>query len=73
MDPNRKIIIAGDANQLKYKDLLVHASLPQMVIQPTRGNNISVLMEDPRHTKPCVLTSLLPVYGLYTRGVPGVH
>ena len=31
VDPNCKIIIAGDVNQLKYKDLPVHASLSQMV------------------------------------------
>lgn len=40
VDPNCKIIIAGDVNQLKYKDLLVHASLSQMVKKPTRGENI---------------------------------
>lgn len=40
MDRNCKIIIAGDVNQLKYKDLLVHAALFQMVKQPTRGNKI---------------------------------
>ena len=40
-DPNCKIIIAGDVNQLKYKDLLVHASLSQMVKKPIRGKNIS--------------------------------
>ena len=39
-DPNCKIIIAGDVNQLKYKDLLVHASLSQMVKKPIRGENI---------------------------------
>ena len=38
VDPNCKIIIAGDANQLKYKD--VHASLSHMVKKPTRGENI---------------------------------
>ena len=37
---NCKIIIAGDVNQLKYKDLLVHASLSQMVKKPTRGENV---------------------------------
>ena len=31
LDPNCKILIAGDVNQLKYKDLLVHASLSQMI------------------------------------------
>ena len=40
VDPNCKIIIAGDVNQLKYKDLLLHASLSQMVKKPTRGENI---------------------------------
>ncbi|XP_022809307.1 uncharacterized protein LOC111346277, partial [Stylophora pistillata] len=40
VDPNCRIIIAGDVNQLKYKDLLVHASLSQMVKKPTRGENI---------------------------------
>ena len=40
VDPNCKIIIAGDVNQLKYKDLLVHASVSQMVKKPTRGENI---------------------------------
>lgn len=40
VDPNCKIIIAGDVIQLKYKDLLVHASLSQMVKKPTRGENI---------------------------------
>ena len=38
--PNSKIIVGGDVNQLKYKDLLIHASLSQMVKQPTRNNNI---------------------------------
>ena len=40
VNPNCKIIIAGDVNQLKYKDLLLHASLSQMVKKPTRGENI---------------------------------
>lgn len=40
VNPNCTIIIAGDVNQLKYKDLLVHASLSQMVKKPTRGVNI---------------------------------
>lgn len=40
LDPNCKIIIAGDVNQLKYKDLLVHASLSLFVKKPTRGENI---------------------------------
>ena len=40
VDPNCKIILAGDVNQLKYKDLLVHASLSQMVKKATRGENI---------------------------------
>ena len=35
VDPNCKIIFAGDVNQLKYKDLLVPASLSQMVKKPT--------------------------------------
>ena len=32
VNPNCTIIIAGDVNRLKYKNLLVHASLSQMVI-----------------------------------------
>ena len=40
LDPNCKIIIAGDVNQLKHKDLLVHTLLSQIVKKPTRGENI---------------------------------
>ena len=35
VDPNCKIIIAGDVNQLRYKDILVLVSLSQMVKRPT--------------------------------------
>ena len=40
LHPYCNIIIAGDVNQLKYKDLLVHVSLSQIVKKPTRGENI---------------------------------
>ena len=40
MDPYCNIFIAGDVNRLKYKDLLVHASLSEMVKKPIRGKNI---------------------------------
>ena len=35
-DPNSKLIICGDLNQLRYKDLLLQNSLFQMVRSPTR-------------------------------------
>ena len=40
VDPNCEIIIAGDVNQLRYKDLLVLVSMSQMVKKPTREKNI---------------------------------
>ena len=40
MDPNNIIVIGGDLNELKYKDLLTQASLAQLVKEPTRKNKI---------------------------------
>lgn len=40
MDPNNIIVIGGDLNQLKYKDLLTQASLVQLVKEPTKKNKI---------------------------------
>ena len=39
-DPNSKLIICGDLNQLRYKDLLLQNSLFQMVRSPTRQDKI---------------------------------
>ena len=40
MDPNNIIVIGGDLNERKYKDLLTQASLAQLVKEPTRKNKI---------------------------------
>ena len=40
MDPNNIIVIGGDLNELKYKDLLTQASLAQLVKELTRKNKI---------------------------------
>ena len=39
-DPNSKLIICGDLNQLRYKDLLLQNSLFQMVRSSTRQDKI---------------------------------
>ena len=39
-DPNAKIVIAGDINQLKIKDLMQQHGLHQMVKVPTRRDKI---------------------------------
>ena len=39
-DPNSKLIICGDLDQLRYKDLLLNNSLFQMIRSPTRQNKI---------------------------------
>ena len=39
-DPNAKIIIAGDINQLNIKDIMCQHALQQMVKAATRGNRI---------------------------------
>ena len=36
-NPNSKIIIAGDINQLDIKDLTRHHAIQQIVKAPTRG------------------------------------
>ena len=39
-DPNSNLIICGDLNQLRFKDLLLQNSLFQMVRPPMRQDNI---------------------------------
>ena len=39
-DPNSKLVICGDLNQLRYKELLLQNSLFQMVRSPTRKDKI---------------------------------
>ena len=39
MDPSN-IVTGGDLNELRYKDLLIQASLAQLVKEPTRKNKI---------------------------------
>ena len=39
-EPNARIIIAGDINQLKTKDLISQHNLEQLVKKPTRNHNI---------------------------------
>ena len=40
MDPNNIIVIGGDLNELKYKDLFTQASLAQLVKKPQEKNKI---------------------------------
>ena len=40
LESNAKIIVAGDVNQLKIKDIMCQHNMEQMVRKPTRGQKV---------------------------------